>query len=150
MKLLLLLLLLFLLLSLLLEGAGGLSKLVISRVIIRVTPFRALITLLITYLLSPLPLQVLRGCVFGTEQLEQNVTAATVQASLEQTGRLSFMSVLARLMTLQIWSTWNGTWSRSWRPWPRQAVRPGCGLARFDCRQRRKPVGRTLAGQVIE
>ena len=28
---------------------------VISRVIIRVTPFRALITLLITYLLSPLP-----------------------------------------------------------------------------------------------
>ena len=36
----------------------GLSKLVISRVIIRVTPFRALITLLITYLLSPLPLQV--------------------------------------------------------------------------------------------
>ena len=32
--------------------------LVISRVIIRVTPFRALITLLRTYLLSPLPLQV--------------------------------------------------------------------------------------------
>ena len=32
--------------------------LVISRVIIRVTPFRALITLLIIYLLSPLPLQV--------------------------------------------------------------------------------------------
>ena len=31
---------------------------VISRVIIRVTSFRALITLLITYLLSPLPLQV--------------------------------------------------------------------------------------------
>ena len=29
-----------------------------SRAIIRVTPFRALITLLITYLLSPLPLQV--------------------------------------------------------------------------------------------
>ena len=29
-----------------------------SRVIIRVTPFRALITLLITYLLSPPPLQV--------------------------------------------------------------------------------------------
>ena len=36
----------------------GLSKLVISRVIIRVTPFSALITLLKTYLLSPLPLQV--------------------------------------------------------------------------------------------
>ena len=36
----------------------GLSKLATSRVIIRVTPFRALITLLITYLLSPLPLQV--------------------------------------------------------------------------------------------
>ena len=34
---------------------------VISRVIIRVSPFRALITLLITYLLSPLPLQVLYG-----------------------------------------------------------------------------------------
>ena len=31
---------------------------VISRVIIRVAPFRAVITLLITYLLSPLPLQV--------------------------------------------------------------------------------------------
>ena len=42
----------------LLERDRGLSKLVISRVIIRVTPFRALITLLITYLLSPLPLQV--------------------------------------------------------------------------------------------
>ena len=36
----------------------GLSKLVISRVISRVTPFRALLTLHITYLLSPLPLQV--------------------------------------------------------------------------------------------
>ena len=32
---------------------------VISRVITRLTPFRALITRLITYLLSPLPLQVL-------------------------------------------------------------------------------------------
>ena len=31
---------------------------VISRVLIRETPFRALITLLITYLLSPLPLQI--------------------------------------------------------------------------------------------
>ena len=38
-------------------GSKGLSKLVISRVISRVTPFRALITLLITYLLSLLPLQ---------------------------------------------------------------------------------------------
>ena len=36
----------------------GLSKAFISRVIIGVTPFRVLITLLITYLLSPLPLQV--------------------------------------------------------------------------------------------
>ena len=35
-----------------------LSKLVISRVIIRGTPLRALITLPITYLLSPLPLRV--------------------------------------------------------------------------------------------
>ena len=31
---------------------------VVSRVIIRVTPFRALRTVLITYLLCPLPLQV--------------------------------------------------------------------------------------------
>ena len=38
----------------------GLSKWVISRVIIRVTPFKVLITLLITHLLSPLGLQVLR------------------------------------------------------------------------------------------
>ena len=37
----------------------GLSKSFISRVIIGVTPFRVLITLLITYLLSPLPLQVI-------------------------------------------------------------------------------------------
>ena len=36
----------------------GLSKSVISRVILRVTPFRVLITLLITHLLSPLGLQV--------------------------------------------------------------------------------------------
>ena len=35
----------------------GLSKWVISRVISRVTPFRVLITLLITHLLSPLGLQ---------------------------------------------------------------------------------------------
>ena len=36
----------------------GLSKSFISRVIIGVTPFRVLTTLLIAYLLSPLPLQV--------------------------------------------------------------------------------------------
>ena len=36
----------------------GLSKSFISRVIIGVTPFRVLTPLLITYLLSPLPLQV--------------------------------------------------------------------------------------------
>ena len=41
-----------------LGGPRGLSKSVISRVIIKVTPFRVLITLLITYLLSPLGLQV--------------------------------------------------------------------------------------------
>ena len=35
-----------------------LSKLVISRVVIGVTPFKVLMPLLITYLLSPLPLQV--------------------------------------------------------------------------------------------
>ena len=45
----------------LLEGAGDLVSWFISRVIIRVTPFRALITLLITYLLSPLPLQVINA-----------------------------------------------------------------------------------------
>ena len=42
-----------------LGGAGDLVSKVISRVIIGVTPFRVLITLLITYLLSPLPLQVI-------------------------------------------------------------------------------------------
>ena len=36
----------------------GLSKSFISRVIIGVTPVRVLLTLLISYLLSPLPLQV--------------------------------------------------------------------------------------------
>ena len=40
--------------------ARGLSKSFIRRVMIGVTPFRVLITLLITYLLSPLPLQVVR------------------------------------------------------------------------------------------
>ena len=40
------------------ETTGRLSKSVISRVIIGVTPFRVLINLLITYLLSPLGLQV--------------------------------------------------------------------------------------------
>ena len=45
---------------------------VISRVIFRVTPFRALITLLITYLLSPLPLQVgLRVRAWGSTGLLQ-------------------------------------------------------------------------------
>ena len=44
-----------------LGGAGDLVSKVISRVIIGVTPFRVLITLLITYLLSPLPLQVIVG-----------------------------------------------------------------------------------------
>ena len=45
----------------LLGGAGDLVSKVISRAIIGVTPFRVLITLLITYLLSPLPLQVIVG-----------------------------------------------------------------------------------------
>ena len=51
----------------------GLSKSFISRVIIGVTPFRVLITLLITYLLSPLPLQVptikLKVYTFGAYEL---------------------------------------------------------------------------------
>ena len=42
----------------LLEGAGDLVSWLEVGVIIRVTPLRALITLLIAYLLSPLPLQV--------------------------------------------------------------------------------------------
>ena len=41
-----------------LGGPGDLVSKAISRVIIGVTPFRVLITLLITYLLGPLPLQV--------------------------------------------------------------------------------------------
>ena len=40
------------------SGLGDLVRKVISRVIIGVAPFRVRITLLITYLLSPLPLQV--------------------------------------------------------------------------------------------
>ena len=44
---------------------------VISRVIVRVTPFRVLITLLITYLLSPLSLQVL-GTVTGDTSPSHN------------------------------------------------------------------------------
>ena len=42
----------------LLGEAGDLVRKVISRIIIGVPPFRVLITLLISYLLSPLPLQV--------------------------------------------------------------------------------------------
>ena len=43
---------------------------VISRAIVRVTPFRALLTLLITYLLSPLPLQAsFRGNSGGLQRL---------------------------------------------------------------------------------
>ena len=38
-----------------LEGGRGLSKSFISRAIIGITPFRVHMTLLITYLLSPLP-----------------------------------------------------------------------------------------------
>ena len=43
--------------ALMLGGPRGLSKLVISRVMIGVNAFRVPITLLITYLLSPLGLQ---------------------------------------------------------------------------------------------
>ena len=42
---------------------------VISRVIIKVTTFRALVTLLITYLLSPLPLQASRVWAVGLESV---------------------------------------------------------------------------------
>ena len=42
----------------LLGGAGDLASKVTSRVIIGVAPFRVLTTLLITYLGSPVPLQV--------------------------------------------------------------------------------------------
>ena len=42
-------------------GFRELSKLVISRVLIRVTPFRALITLLIAYLITKSPAPSSRG-----------------------------------------------------------------------------------------
>ena len=76
----------------------GLSKSVISRVIIGVTPFRVLITLLITHLLSPLGLQVnpLRNVQKGVMQmvLPQGPSrlpfrdlSGAESASLEQTLR---------------------------------------------------------------
>ena len=63
---------------------------VISRVIIRVTPFRALITLLITYLLSPLPLQVRAPSEFlsaGAAEAETlSVTESPLKAESESSG----------------------------------------------------------------
>ena len=56
----------------------GLSKSFISRVIIGVTPFRVLITLLISYLLSPLPLQV------GAESVGWRASRAWVCGSWTQ------------------------------------------------------------------
>ena len=51
---------------------------VISRVIIRVTPFRARITLLITYLLSPLPLQVgFRDAAVGFREIRITLLVGT-------------------------------------------------------------------------
>ena len=55
---------------------------VISRVIIRVTPFRARITLLITYLLSPLPLQVgFRDAAVGFREIRINPTCRDFRGS---------------------------------------------------------------------
>ena len=60
---------------------------VISRVIIRVTPFRARITLLITYLLSPLPLQVEGpGCRIYTSGLRVGVKGSEIQRPAYQGG----------------------------------------------------------------
>ena len=54
------------------------SKLVLSRVIIRVTPFRARITLLITYLLSPLPLPVgFRDAAVGFREIRITLLVGT-------------------------------------------------------------------------
>ena len=53
-----------------LGGSWVLRSMVISRVIIRVTPFRARISLLITYLLSPLPLQVLSSSTTGPQKVQ--------------------------------------------------------------------------------
>ena len=76
----------------------GLSKLVISRVTIRVTPFRALITLPRTYLLSPLPLQVvLRVWVWG------GLGSWVLSRTLAQKAALqSFISVVFLLPELCI------------------------------------------------
>ena len=56
-----------------LGGAGDLVSKVISSVIIGATPFRVLITLLVTYLLSPLPLQVCSG------ELEQGTRVPSLE-----------------------------------------------------------------------
>ena len=81
-------------LSPLLGGAGDLVSKVISRVIIGVTPFRVLITLLITYLLSPLPLQV--------EVLDAMVVASKVCPDPRSAPRL--LLILVSLLRVQLLS----------------------------------------------
>ena len=81
-------------LSPLLGGAGDLVSKVISRVIIGVTPFRVLITLLITYLLSPLPLQV--------EVLDAMVVASKVCPDPRSAPRLLLLVSLLRVQLLSI------------------------------------------------
>ena len=61
-------------------GAADLVSKVISRVIFGVTPFRVLITLLITYLLSPLPLEVACGCSARSRQLRNTSAGERVCA----------------------------------------------------------------------
>ena len=57
----------------------------ISRVIIRVIPFKALIPLLITYLLSPLPLQVLCTCTLKVPlTLQERSVPRFIRGNLER------------------------------------------------------------------
>ena len=58
---------------------------VISRVMIRVTPFRAHLTLLITNLLSPLPLQVLIK-----ECQSKKLSEQTMEARIDEAETLVF------------------------------------------------------------
>ena len=59
----------------------GLSKSVVSRVISRVTPFRVLVTLLITHLLRPLGLQVHYGFSYASSPKTQTCYSVYLQLS---------------------------------------------------------------------
>ena len=90
---------------------------VISRVIIRVTPFRALITLLITYLLSPLPLQAvtrqttscsLEASALGDDRVMHGNPAALVGIVFRELHALSSLpsTALHVLVILRCHSLW--------------------------------------------